>query len=278
MSIFVRGLNSYGFTSLEIMFLRSVIAGFFLFSVMLMKDKSLFKVRVKDLWMFACNGIVSLAFFSVCYFQTILECGASVAVVLLYTSPVFVLVLSAIFFKERVTIQKTAAVILTVAGCVLVAGFVGDSAARISGKGFLVGILSGLGYGLYSIFGSIALKKYRPLTVTFYTFVFAAVAMIPFARPEHLASSFCVQNVFLCLGVAIICTLLPYLLYTFGLSGLEAGKAAVFATVEPLAGTCVGIFLWKEDAGFLKLLGIALIFSAILLCSLKKTVRPKDMQ
>ena len=48
-------------------------------------------------------------------------------------------------------------------------------------------------------------------------------------------------------------------------------NAAIFATVEPLVGTLIGIFLWKESAGFFKLLGIAMIFAAIILASLPET-------
>ncbi|MBQ0052221.1 MAG: EamA family transporter [Treponema sp.] len=270
MSIFVRGLNAAGFSSMQIMMVRSIIAVALLSIIMFFKDRSLFRIKLKDLWIFICNGVVSLAFFSVCYFTAILECGASVAVVLLYTSPIFVLVLSAVLFRERITFFKTIALVLTVIGCVLVAGIIGDGQARITGKGLLVGILSGLGYGLYSIFGTVALKKYRPLTVTFYSFVFAAIVMIPISGPVEAVELLQGNTVLLSFGVAIFCTLVPFLLYTFGLSGLEAGKAAIFATIEPLVGTLVGIFLWGESSNFLKLAGIALIFVAIGLCGVKE--------
>lgn len=269
MSIFVKGLNEAGFSSIQIMMIRSLISSVLLGAFIFIKDRNLFKIKIKDIWMFLCTGIVSLAFFSVCYFSTIVECGASVAVVLLYTSPVFVLVLSAFFFREKITALKILALILTVAGCVLVAGLLGEADSRITVKGLLTGILSGLGYGLYSIFGTVALKKYKPLTVTFYTFVIAFLAMLPLSQPLKIISAYNFNSALLSAGVALFCTLLPFTLYTKGLQGLEPGKAAVVVTVEPLVGTLLGIFLWKETAGILRITGIFLIFAAIILCNIK---------
>lgn len=267
MSIFVRSLSELGFSSRQIMLMRSLLASGILAAVIALKNPALFKIHLRDIWIFIGSGILSMAFFSVCYFSTIIECGASVAVVLLYTSPVFVLILSAIFFKEKITFLKASALVITFAGCVFVAGIFG-SGTSVSPKGFFVGLLSGLGYGLYSIFGRVALKKYETLTVTFYSLLFASVAMIPLSSPVELAGAMSVRSFLFFLGTAVFCTLLPFLLYTFGLSGLEAGRAAIFATVEPLVGTLIGIFLWKESAGFFKLLGIAMIFAAIILASL----------
>lgn len=116
MSIFVRSLSELGFSSRQIMLMRSLLASGILAAVIALKNPALFKIHLRDIWIFIGSGILSMAFFSVCYFSTIIECGASVAVVLLYTSPVFVLILSAIFFKEKITFLKASALVITFAG------------------------------------------------------------------------------------------------------------------------------------------------------------------
>lgn len=277
MSIFVKGLSDSGFDSRQIMMIRSVISAICLAVIIFIKDRSLFKIKIRDLWMFLCSGILSLSFFSVCYFSSILENGASAAVVLLYTSPVFVLLLSALFFKEKISRYKIAALILTVAGCILVTGIYGTvteniNALSLTGCGILLGLGSGLGYGLYSIFGTLALKKYRPLTVTFYSFLIAGLFMIPVTGHFENFKSCSFAAIRLFAGVSIFCTLIPFLLYTWGLKGLDAGKAAIFATAEPLAGTIVGIFVWHESTGIEKITGILLIFMAIIIC--RKSIIP----
>ena len=209
------------------------------------------------------TGVISLTFFSLCYFYTILESGASVAVILLYTSPIFVLLMSVLFFKEKITFVKIVALILTFAGCVLVSGV--GSSSGLSAKGFFIGLCAGFGYALYSIFSRLALKKYDSLTVTFYTFLFSSISIIPFCSISAIPVLIDSKTIFLSCGIAVLCTVLPYIFYTIGLSGLETGKAAILVTVEPLVATIIGFLLWKEDFSVIKLIGIVAILGAVLL-------------
>lgn len=262
-SIFVRNLTAAGLTSLQIMLFRAVLSGAMLFVFLLIKDRSLLKIRLKDLWMFIGTGVISLTFFSLCYFKTILEVGTSIAVILLYTSPIFILLISAVLFKEKITPVKIVALVLTFAGCILVSGIAGGG--HISVKGFLIGLCAGFGYALYSIFSRFALKKYNSLTVTFYTFVFSGISLVPFASVGQLPEVLCSKVWLLAVGIALICTVLPYIFYTYGLSGLETGKAAILVTVEPLVGTLVGLLLWGEPFSVVKLIGVLCIFTSIVL-------------
>lgn len=265
-SIFLKGLYGSGLSQLQVMFFRSMVATLVFFFYILFKDRSMLKIKFKDLWIFIGSGVFSLTFFTLCYFRTILETGASIAVVLLYTSPIFVLILSLFLFKERITVLKVVALILTFAGCILVAGI--GSQESLSVKGFLIGLCSGLGYALYSIFGRFALKKYKQPTLLFYTFLFSGISVLPFCRVQDVALSFSPKVFLLILGIGIVCSVLPYAFYTYGLSGLETGMAAIFVTVEPLVGCLVGILLWKEPVSVLKVTGILIMLTAIILLGL----------
>ena len=79
------------------------------------------------------------------------------------------------------------------------------------------------------------------------------------------------NSILLTVGIAVFCTVLPYIFYTYGLSGLETGKAAIVVTVEPLVGTLVGFIFWKEEINIEKIIGILLIFSAVIILNLKFT-------
>lgn len=270
-SIFLKTLTSAGLSSLQVMFIRASFSAIILFFFLLIKDRNLLKIQFKDIWMFIGSGVVSLTFFSLCYFKTILEIGTSVAVILLYTSPIFVLLLSVLLFKEEITWVKIIALIMTFAGCILVAGVIGSVGSRITLKGFLIGLCAGFGYALYSIFSRFALKKYDSLTVTFYTFVFSALSLCPFVGAfqagQLIIGSY---KIFLyAAGISFLCSVLPYIFYTYGLSGLENGKAAILVTVEPLVGTLIGFLLWKEEVTFAKVTGIILIFIAVILLGIK---------
>ena len=195
----------------------------------------------------------------------------STAAILLYTSPIWVMVLAIIFLKEKFTIQKLIALILAFAGCILVSGFGG----KVTVMGILVGLGSGLGYGLYSIFGTFALKKYSPYTVTCYTFLIAGLGSIFVADPVDLVSKIsAVENKPALFGfvllTAVVTAVIPFLLYTLGLNMTTAGKAAVLATVEPAAATLFGFFVMKETVGPVAIAGILLVFAAIIVLSLRK--------
>ncbi|MBE6361212.1 MAG: EamA family transporter [Treponema bryantii] len=265
-SVFLKNLSSSGLSLIQITACRAVFSSFFLFVYFFVKDKNLLKIKLKDIWMFVGTGVVSLTFFSLCYFSTILESGASIAVILLYTSPIFILLLSAILFKEKITKIKLFALILTFVGCIFVTGIGGEN--HLSAKGLFIGLCAGFGYALYSIFSRFALKKYKPLTVTFYTFVFSSISLLPFCNVVEICSSFSEKSLLFLIGIALVCTVLPYIFYTFGLSGLETGKAAILVTVEPLVGSLIGIFVWKETLDMLKLIGIIMIFIAVILINL----------
>ncbi len=248
---------------MQVLAMRSVLSAFFMFIFLLFKNKKLLKIELRDLWMFVGTGVISLTFFSVCYFHTIIESGASVAVILLYTSPIFVLLLSALIFKEKITKFKIIALVLTFAGCILVSGAGGEN--HLSLRGFLIGLCAGLGYALYSIFSRFALKKYDSLTVTFYTFLFSSVSAVPLSNAAAMIPLLNSTSVLLLCGIALVCTVLPYIFYTYGLTGLENSKAAIFVTVEPLVGTLVGILLWHEEITLFKACGILFIFTALLI-------------
>lgn len=265
-SVFLKNLSSSGLSLIQITACRAIFSSFFLFVYFLVKDKNLLKIKLKDIWMFVGTGVVSLTFFSLCYFSTILESGASIAVILLYTSPIFILLLSAILFKEKITKIKLFALILTFVGCIFVTGIGGEN--HLSAKGLFIGLCAGFGYALYSIFSRFALEKYKPLTVTFYTFVFSSISLLPFCNVVEICSSFSEKSLLFLIGIALICTVLPYIFYTFGLSGLETGKAAILVTVEPLVGSLIGIFVWKENLDMLKLIGIIMIFIVVILINL----------
>ena len=78
------------------------------------------------------------------------------------------------------------------------------------------------------------------------------------------------DNIYLSVGIAILITVLPYVLYTYGLSKTSAGKAAVLALVEPLTATIVGTVIFGEKTGILGVLGIIIVAVGLLYLSREK--------
>ena len=186
---------------------------------------------------------------------------------LLYTAPCFVMFMSAVFFKEKITAQKLAALALAFGGSVLVSGL---AAGGISPLGFLTGIGSGIGYATYSIFGKAALKKYHTFTLIFYTFAVAGVCLLPFVDIKEMAAVVTAdtKTVLTALGLGVVSTFMPYIFYTTGLKRVEAGRASVLAFAEPLVATVTGIVVFHEKLRLQNAVGILLIFLAIVLLNI----------
>ena len=270
MGLFVRHLNALGFTSIQVACLRLVTAGIIFSLILLIKDPKGFKIQVRDIPLFLALGLVSILFFTCCYFTAIRLMTMSTAAILLYTSPIWVMVLSVIFLKEKITSRKVIALILAFAGCILVSGFGG----KVTLPGVLAGLGSGLGYGLYSIFGTFALRKYKPLTVTCYTFLIAGACSVLVSDPSDLFSKIAGAGsapafAGFVLLTAVVTAVIPFLLYTIGLNKTTASKAAVLATVEPAAATLFGFFVMNESLGLIAVCGIVLVFAAIFVLSFR---------
>ncbi len=269
-SIFVNGLNEYNLDSMEMGMLRTGVCVIAMFFIILIYKPALFKINIKDIWMFIGTGLLSLVFFSFCYFSTILNASPSVAVSLLYTSPIWVMLFSAVLFKEKLTVQKIIAIPITVLGCALTTGLIGTDTA-LTPKIILTGVLSGIGYALYSVFGRYATEKYNTLTITFYTFLFAFFGFLCFTKPAVLIQKATADSKVIILSVliGIICGVLPYIFYTIGLNNMETSVAAILVAVEPLVGCVIGITVFKDSLSVSKIAGIILILLSIVVLNLK---------
>ena len=272
MGIFVRNLTTYGFTSIQIVAIRVTLAALVFSLILLIKDRKGFKISPKDIPLFLGLGLGSILFFTVCYFAAITIMPLSTAAILLYTSPFWIMLMSVLFFHEKLNAVKIIALIMAFGGCVLVSGISGEG---ITFVGLLLGLGSGIGYGLYSILGTIALKRYSPYTVTTYTFIIAAIGSWFICRPKDMFTKFASAPnlawlIFFCFLTALITAVIPFLFYTLGLHMVEASKAGILATVEPMVATIIGIVFFSEQLTIFSGLGILLILVAVIILNLKK--------
>ena len=271
--IFVNALTNAGIEAFDAMIIRCVFSAIILIIYMLITSPQKLKIRLKDIWMFLGTGVVSFFVYGSSYFAAIEQTSMAVAAMLLYTSPVFVMVMSAIFFKEKITLRSFASIVTAVVGCALVCG-----GARISGyplSGLLLGLLSGFTYALYSIFGSVAAKRYPPETVTVYTFLFAGAGALLSGNPAEVAGAIASDSGLLWIGIgyAVFSAVLPYILYTGGLKYSTPARAAVTVCVEPVVAAVLGAVVYRESMSVGTVIGSVLILLSILVKNLEKKER-----
>jgi len=272
MGLFVHTLTDiFGYTSIQASSLRITGCALMVMLFLLISSKDKFKIRIKDLWVFLCNGFISVLCMTVFYFGSISsDTSMSVSAILLYTAPIIVMLLSCIFFKEKFTKVKALALFFAFAGCVLVSM---SGSVHATTKGIILGLLSGVAYALYSIFGTIAMKKgYHSYTVTFWSFLFASIgSWIVCDVPSLLSNTAANASGTLFLAIfstGLVTAVLPFTLYTKGLSQTEPGKAAIMASVEPLMAAVCGV-LRGEKLAVSVCLGMTGIIAAIVVLNIK---------
>ena len=274
MGIFVRRLTAFGFSPIQIVSIRLTVAALVFALLLFLRDRSGFRIPPRDYPLFFGLGFGSILFFTVCYFSAITIMPLSTAAILLYTSPIWIMLMSVVFFHEKLNRIKLTALALAFAGCVLVSGISGEG---VTLSGLLLGLGSGMGYGLYSILGTIALRKYSPYTVTTCTFLFAAAGSWMVCSPADMLARFAAADnlpglLLFCVLTGLVTAVIPFLAYTLGLRTVEASKAGILATIEPLVATLFGIFVFSEPLTLLSGAGIVLILAAVILLNRKSGI------
>jgi drug/metabolite transporter (DMT)-like permease len=273
---FYHFLSGYGFSRGDVILLRTGVAALGLFLFLLFTDRTKLKIRLRDIWMFFGTGIVSFFLLSFFYLSAMEYTSVSVAAVLLYTAPAFVVLMSALFFGERLTKRKVAALFMTLPGCAIVSGLFGASGGYPA-AGILFGLGSGMAYALYTVFSRLALRRYDSMTISFYTFLFATVSSLFLASPPRIAAALVSPGAWaLAIGLGVCTALLPYLLYTKGLTGTGNGEASITATLEPVVAMLLSILILREQMTWEKLIGISLILGAVLLIAFGERMRERQ--
>ena len=264
--IFVHYLAPYGFSSLQMTFVRALISFLCLGGFALLRDRSAF--RVSTLQLLLCFGVGACIFLTAsCYFTSMQMTSVSTAVVLMYTAPVYVTVVSVLFMGERFSRMKLIAVVCIMIGCILVSGVV--TGLKFDLIGILIGVLSGIAYAGYNLLTKIALSRgCKPVTTTVYSFaamaLIAALVCQPLDIPTYAAAAPAV-TVPLLVGMGICTCVMPYFLYTLSMKDLSAGTASALGIIEPMAATVYSVVLFREELDIFSGIGIVLILVSVFL-------------
>lgn len=275
--IFVHLLAPYGYSALQMTALRGTVALFCMLAFVLMRNRGALRVNPRHLPLFLGIGI-SLFGTAACYFVSMQHTSVATAVVLMYTAPVYVLIFSVLFLKERLSVLKVLAVAGMLIGCALVSGIVGG--LRFDPLGILMGVLAGVAYGGYNILTKIALqKKASPFSTTLYGFLFMSVIALSCCQPLEILSHTEKRPALLIpliLALGLVTYIIPYTLYTLAMRVLPAGTTSALGIMEPMSATLFGIFLLNEPITPFSVVGIVLILGCAVLLSRPEPSKPES--
>ncbi|PZR24467.1 MAG: EamA family transporter [Flavobacterium psychrophilum] len=230
------------------------------------------KIDLKDFPRIVAAAFFGVAFNMLTFFEGLSLTSPIMASVLMVTTPMIVLVLSAIIMKEKILGKKALGIVLGLGGTVLLILYgksVGNADNALWGN-FLV-FVNAISYGLYLIIVKKLMDKYDPFAFVKWIYLFGFIMVLPFGYqqlaevnlpglPFHIG----VKVAF----VVIFSTFLTYLLNLLSMKELKPTTVAVFIYLQPFFATVFAIGLGKDGLSIVKLLSALLIFVGVYLVTM----------
>jgi len=273
--LFAKQLYAHGYSAVEVASVRTWLGWAFVSIALLIRRQSI-RVSTRELCFFLLYGAGAFALFAFFYFATLERTSVAVAAALLYTAPAFVLLISALKGREKLTAPRMAILLVVLAGTVLVTGAAQSlvtGTAPLSLEAVGAGIAAGFTYAIYTIFSKRATERHHALVALFYMFGFAALAYSLFAPPWSSLHSLRASWIYMA-GIAILPTLSAYALFMVGLKRLDAGTAAMLASAEPAVAGLLAFLLLGETLSVDRIIGMVLIVAAAMILARAERVEP----
>jgi drug/metabolite transporter (DMT)-like permease len=272
--LFATLLSNMGMSAGPVAFFRVLSASIMLALILLVKGRgvSLFRVSRRGLISCMLVGFISQALYNVCYMNTIEQGGMATAAVFLYTSPVYVALISRVFFHEPLTRNKIIAIIINIAGCILTVTGGDFSDMKISGFGIIMGIMAGFTYALLHILSRTGADDEDPFSAAFYGQAFGALLLFFLIRPYNgIGTAFTLPMLLVFIGFGIVPSAMGYIVYYAGLSRItETSIVPVLASVETVVAALIGLIVFGQALSITKIVGIALVLISIAIMNRKK--------
>ena len=223
--------------------------------------------------------IIAAAFFGVAFNMLTFFKGLSLtspisAAVIMVSTPMIVLTLSAIIMKERMQKRKVFGIVLGLIGTaflILYGKSIGN--ATNAGLGNFLVLVNAISYGFYLIVVKKLMDKYNAFTFVKWIYLFGFLMVLPFGWNEFQAVNWVAvpEVIGWKIGfVVIFSTFLTYLLNLLSMKELKPTTVAVFIYLQPLFATIFAIGLGKDELSLVKIGSAFLIFTGVYLVTMKK--------
>jgi drug/metabolite transporter (DMT)-like permease len=260
------GSSDFGIGPAELSAARALMSFVLLAGFLAVRRPAALRVPVRDLPFLALFGVVGLAMVHFTYFKTLSLTNVATALLLEYLAPILVLIVSVTLLGERFSWALPSAVALSVLGCALMVGAIGGHGLLVSASGIAWGLASAVFFATYTLLGKRASGRISSWALLTYGFGFAALFWAIYLR--GLGPVFKYVSTPVGLGVvtylAVFATIIPFGAFLRALRHIDATKASVTATLEPVVAALGAFVLFGETLTALQLAGGALVLAAIL--------------
>jgi drug/metabolite transporter (DMT)-like permease len=266
-----KALFDAGMSPFDLVQIRVTLASGILLLVFLLFSRDLLLLRPRDIPFFLFMGGVVMAVVTGSYLYTISKIQVAAAILIQYLAPIFVAIFAMIFWNEKPTFQKIAALFLAFVGCFLVVGGYNLALLQMNLLGILGGLTSAITFAGYSLLGERAMHRYKPWTVLFYALAFSAVTWHVFYPPfTYIGAGYGSAQWGWIVYISIVGTILPFGLFFAGINHIRSTRASITATLEPIFAGFLAFILLGETLLFLQVVGGCMVILAIVLLQLQQ--------
>lgn len=232
------------------------------------------KIALADFPRIAAAALFGVALNMLTFFKGLSYTSPIMSSVLMVTTPMIVLVLSAIIMKERMLKRKVFGLILGLAGTILLILW-GESLVNAPNAtlGNILVFINAISYGFYLIIVKKLMDKYNAFTFVKWIYTFGFLMVLPFGWNEFQAIHFAgfPIDIYWKIGFVIVfSTFFTYLLNLISMRELKPTTVAVFIYLQPLFATIFAISLGKDELTLVKIISAILIFIGVYLVTQKK--------
>ena len=249
-------------------FWREVAAIVVLFTGLRLFRPDLLRVKRQDWIWLVLMGATGMGLLHGTWNMSVMLNGAAVATILQYNAPILVSIVAFFLWREPLSGRKIAAIVMAFAGTLLAAGIDWSAGMELTSQGFVAGLGTAVAFGAISLFGKKLSGDYHTWTILFYTFFFAALALLPLQIGRPLPQTISMSALFAFIGLLAVSTIGGYAIYTVGLQRLPASIAVIIATMEVPFSALFAYALLGQQVNVVQGVGGMLVVSGVILLSL----------
>jgi len=268
------------FDTLIIVQTRTSLAFILLLIFFLLKDRSIFRIELRDIWKFALLGILGIAITNYTYYYTVKEASVATAILVQYTAPVWIVLYSVLIVKEdrldRVTILS---LVIALVGCYFAVTSGSMKGINLKGWAIITGPLSAFTFAYQVIGTKQLLKRYSLWTLLLYMFGFSAIFWICINPPWNvIAKHYNVNDWEILWMFAIVSILIPQMAFASGLKLLDASTAGIISVMEPVIAIAAAYLILGESLSAIQMFGGLMVLLAIGLLQAHPMIMRKRMK
>lgn len=216
---------------------------------------------------------VSMAAYNLSFFAAVARAGVAIGtIVTIGSAPVLAGLLGWLLLKERPDSRWALATGLAIFGGVLLV--LPGASISINYSGITLALASGLSYAVFSIASKSMLSETPPDVAMAVVFSMGAILLSPILFTSDIAWLAQTNGWVSALFLGLFATALAYILFARGLRSTPVAKAVTLTLAEPLTASTLGIVILKEQLTINAIIGIALIFIALVTLSTQKKQSP----